>query len=252
MKKTIMKISMYFLFIAVWQAAASLKFMPDYLFPSPLGVFQTVLNGFGDGSMVIGIAVSMRRIFIGYAISLAIGIITGMALGSFRKLDEIIGPFLLGTRSLPSICWLPLGIMWIGLNEHTITFVVVMGAAFSISLATRDGIRNIPSLYLRAASTMGISGTRRYTSLIFPAALPSIVIGMKLGWAFAWRSLMAGEMLFVSLGLGHLLMMGRELNDINRIVSVMILIIIIGNMIDSLIFSRMEKSIRTKWGISEI
>jgi len=249
MKKILMQVTFYLSLILVWEIIASLNIWPQFLFPSPLKVITNLIDGFNNGIYHTGILISLRRILIGYSISLISGVFIGMILGNAKQVNDILGPFLLGMRSLPSICWLPIGIMWIGLNEGTIMFVIVMGATFSIALATRDGINNIPPLYLRAASTMGASGLRKYTVVIFPAALPSIVIGMKLGWAFAWRSLMAGEMLFVSLGLGHLLMMGRELNDINQIVAVMILIIIIGNIIDKTVFGTIEKRIQLKWGI---
>ena len=186
---------------------------------------KTLAYGFYDKTFLVGIWISMKRIIIGFGISLAMGIVVGFCTGSSKLLDETIGPLLNGLRTLPSICWLPLGLLWFGLNENAILFVVIMGAAFSITLATDDGVKNIPPLYLRAASTMGAKGIRKYYYVILPAALPSIMSGMKQGWSFAWRSLMAGEMLFVSLGLGHLLMMGRELNDIRQIFAVMIVIV---------------------------
>lgn len=249
MKKILYQILFYILLFLIWEMASHSKSLPAYLFPTPLKVLENLLEGFGNNTYHIGVVTSIRRIIIGYSLSLFIGILIGMVLSTFKMADSILAPILLGIRSLPSICWLPVGIMWFGLNENTIIFVIIMGAAFSIALATRDGIRNIPPIYLKAAATMGATGLRKYSSVILPAALPSIVIGMKLGWAFAWRSLMAGEMLFVSLGLGHLLMMGRELNDINQIIAVMILIIVIGNIVDMTIFGKIEKSIQQKRGI---
>ncbi len=250
MKKFSIQLIFYFFLLIAWELIGYSKIIPSYILPTPSSVIHNLKNGFSGGTYHLGILVSLRRIIIGYSSSLILGAFTGMILTTFKLVDTILSPILLGIRSLPSICWLPIGIMWFGLDETTITFVIIMGASFSIALATRDGVRNIPPIYLKSAATMGATGFRKYSSVIFPAALPSIIIGMKLGWAFAWRSLMAGEMLFVSLGLGHLLMMGRELNDINQIVAVMFLIIIIGNIVDRAVFGSIENKIKSRWGLN--
>lgn len=240
----------YILLLVLWEGVFRLRLWPEFLFPSPFMVFKTLAYGFYNKSLIIGIAISMERIILGFGISLLIGIAVGFAMGSLRILDGTIGPLLNGLRTLPSICWFPLGLLWFGLNENAIHFVVIMGAAFCITLATDDGVKNIPPIYLRAASTMGARGLRRFWYVILPAALPSIITGMKLGWSFAWRSLMAGEMLYVSLGLGHLLMMGRELNDITLIFAVMLLIMIIGIIVDKVLFGMLEKEMRVRWGLT--
>ncbi len=194
--------------------------------------------------------VSIQRILIGYFISLVFGVILGILIGRFKLLDETVGSLITGLQVLPSICWLPLAILWFGLNEQAIQFVIIMGAFFSIAIATDSGIRNIPPIYLRAAKTMGIKGMDLYTRVIFPAALPSIATGMKLGWSFAWRSLMAGELIFVSVGLGHLLQTGRELNDMAQVMAVMITIMMVGLIFDRFIFAQFEKRLRRQWGMS--
>lgn len=194
--------------------------------------------------------ISIQRIVIGYSISLVFGIVLGLLVGRFKILNETLGSLMLGLQVLPSICWLPLAILWFGLSEQAIQFVVVMGAFLSIAIATDSGIRNIPPIYLRAAKTMGVKGMGLYTRVIFPAALPSIATGMKLGWSFAWRSLMAGELIFVSVGLGHLLQMGRELNDMAQVMAVMMMIVAIGLIFDRLIFAQLEKRLRRQWGVA--
>lgn len=192
--------------------------------------------------------ISVQRIFTGYLISLAFGIGLGLLVGRFKILNETLGSLMLSLQVLPSICWLPLAILWFGLNEQAIQFVVIMGAFLSIAIATDSGIRNIPPIYLRAARTMGVRGLALYRRVIFPAALPSIATGMKLGWSFAWRSLMAGELIFVSAGLGHLLQMGRELNDMAQVIAVMVIIVAVGLVFDQLIFARLERRLRRQWG----
>ena len=244
------KFIFYTLLILLWEWAYQLKLWPPYLFPSPQDVLQSLSAGFGDGSFLIGAGRSLQRILIGYSISLVFGAAIGILVGRFKILDETVGSLLTALQVLPSICWLPLAILWFGLSETAIQFVVVMGALLSISIATDSGIKNIPPLYIRAARTMGIKGIDLYTRVIFPAALPAVVTGMKLGWSFAWRSLMAGELIFVSLGLGHLLQMGRELHDMPQVVAVMVVIMGIGLTFDQLIFAPIEKRVRRLWGTS--
>jgi NitT/TauT family transport system permease protein len=120
----------------------------------------------------------------------------------------------------------------------------------SVSISTADGVRNTPPLYLRAARTMGASGTPLYTRVVLPAALPSILSGMKLGWSFAWRSLMAAELLYITKGLGFALSMGRELNDMSRVIAVMLIIITIGLFVDRAVFAPLELQVRERWGLN--
>ncbi len=191
----------------------------------------------------------MQRILIGFGISAVAGMALGLAIGRIRLLDETVGSLVLGLQALPSICWLPLALLWFGLSEAAILFVVVMGALLSITLATEAGVKNTPPLYLRAARNLGARGWRLYALVILPAALPAIITGMKLGWSFAWRSLMAGELLYVSLGLGQLLNAGRELNDMSQVIAVMLVIIAIGLAVDRLVFAPVESRVRERWGL---
>jgi NitT/TauT family transport system permease protein len=241
---------LFFVFLfGLWEGLFLLAIWPPYLFPSPLSVLSDFIHGFVNGNYFIAIFYSLRRIAIGYGISLLFGIPFGLLLGRIRFLQDTIGALLLGLQALPSICWLPLALLWFGLSEDAITFVVIMGAVLSIVLSTADGVKNTNPLYLRAARTMGSSGFSLYLRVILPAALPSILSGMKLGWSFAWRSLMAGELLYVSLGLGHLLSIGRELNDMGEVVSIMLMIVGLGLTIDFLIFRRVEQVLRERWGL---
>lgn len=208
-----------------------------------------MIDGLADRSFLLGAAISLQRVLIGYAISLFFGVLLGILIGRFRVLDETLGSFIVGLQALPSICWLPLAILWFGLSEAAILFVVIMGAILSITISTDDGIKNIPPILVRAARTMGTKGFDLYLRVILPAALPSIVTGMKMGWSFAWRSLMAGELLFVGLGLGHLLVIGRELADMNLVVAVMLVIVTIGVMVDRLVFARLEDFVMERWGL---
>jgi NitT/TauT family transport system permease protein len=237
------------LLLLVWQLFIWLGVWPPYIFPSPIDVLQTLVRGFQNGTFIVGILTSMQRLIIGFGISAVIGLVLGLAIGRKRYLAETLGSLVLSLQALPSICWLPLALLWFGLSETAILFVVVMGALLSITLSTEAGVKNTPPLYLRAARNLGARGWKMYALVILPAALPSIITGMKLGWSFAWRSLMAAELLYVSLGLGHLLMIGRELNDMSQVLAVMLVIITIGLLIDRVIFSPLEARIRERWGL---
>ena len=234
---------------AVWEILAREGVWPEYLFPSASKVLSSMAHGVADRSYVIGIADSVWRLVQGYLIALVVGLTLGMAMAEVRWLKDTLGLLVMGLQALPSICWLPLALLWFGLNERAILFVVIMGAVMSIAQSTEDGVRNTAPVYIRAARNLGARGLRIYSAVIFPAALPSIVTGMKMGWAFAWRSLMAGELLYTLPGLGHLLNMGRELNDMSQVVAVILVIITIGLLSDQLVFGNIEKRVRARWGL---
>lgn len=243
------KIIFFAALLIAWQMVTALNIYPEYIFPSPLGVMRTLGRGFENGRFIIGIASSMQRILVGFGISAILGVVLGIALGRIRLLNETVGALVLGLQALPSICWLPLALLWFGLSETAILFVVVMGALLAITTATDAGVKNTPPLYLRAARNLGARGWKMYALVILPAALPSIITGMKLGWSFAWRSLMAAELLYVSLGLGQLLTMGRELNDMSQVIAVMLIIIAIGLLVDRVLFTPLETHVRERWGL---
>ncbi|HWP93887.1 MAG TPA: ABC transporter permease [Thermodesulfobacteriota bacterium] len=240
----------YLIIIGAWQGLAFLKIWPEYIFPSPLGVLKTLITGFEDKTFIIGILVSMKRILIGYGISIVFGLLIGLLIGRIKTLDETLGTLVLGLQALPSICWLPIALLWFGLSETAMQAIVILGSLFSIIIGADTGVKNVPPIYVRAAKTMGARGIQLYTKVIIPAALPSVISGFKQGWSFAWRSLMAAELLYVGLGLGHLLMMGRELNDMNQVIAVMIVIIIIGVVVDRFIFAKIENKVRERWGLA--
>jgi len=235
--------------VLVWEAIARSGIWPDYLMPGPIAVLNALVVGFGSGLFLQAALVSLSRLAIGYGISLCIGLVLGLLIGRIRILEETVGSLVLGLQALPSVCWLPLAILWLGLSEQAVIFVVVMGALFSITLGVDAGVKNTPPVYLKAARNMGARGVALYSQVILPAALPAILNGLKQGWTFAWRSLMAGELLFFTLSLGNLLQNGRDLNDASQVMAVMVLIIIIGVAIDVLIFAPFERRVRERWGL---
>ena len=191
----------------------------------------------------------MRRIAIGYGISVVLGIVLGLAIASSRFLEDTLGGLLVSLQSLPSICWLPLAVLWFGLTEKAILFVVIMGSVLSVTIAMETGRQQMPKIYSMAGRNLGARGLKLFLYVLLPASLPYLVSGLKQGWAFAWRSLISGEMIFVSLGLGQLLMLGRDLNDMSQVVAVMLLIIAIGYIVDGLLFRTIERRLQEKWGL---
>jgi NitT/TauT family transport system permease protein len=204
-----------------------------------------------DGRLAAAVARSMARIAQGYAISAALGIPLGVALARGEMVRRALRPIVLGLQALPSICWLPLAILWFGLSEPAILFVVVMGSLLAIAIATQDAVAGVDPVLLRAAGTLGIRGPRFHLGVLLPAALPGILTGLKLGWSFAWRALMAGELLFVAGGLGQLLQAGREVLDAAQVMGVMASIVAIGMTVDRVLFRIFELRVRQRWGLIE-
>lgn len=225
---------------------------PPYLFPGPEQVFRALTSNVANLLIPEALWLSMLRLVTGYALSFLIGAVLGLVIGASQLADDTLGSLVLGLQSLPSITWLPLAILWFGLNQQAIIFVVLMGSLFSVAISVRAGVRGVPPLLRRAGLTLGASRWQLYWYVVLPSMVPALVQGLKLGWSFAWRSLMAGELLYVSLGLGHLLNLGRDLNDMAMVVAVMLVIIAVGLVTDRLVFGRLEGWVRERWGYAAV
>src|SRR6478736_8013741 len=250
MKRTGRLVLFYAVLLAVWVVLAKLKVWPPYIFPTPWGVGEAMWAGFADHSFWIAIGVSMRRMLIGYGISVLLGLVLGLGLASNKFLEQTLGGLLLSLQTLPSICWLPIAVLWFGLTEKAILFVVVMGSLLSVTISMETGRKQLPKIYTMAGKNLGARGARLFWHVTLPASLPYIVAGLKQGWAFAWRSLISGEMIFVTLGLGQLLMMGRDLNDMSQVIAVMILIVALGYLVDGVFFRTIERRLQQRWGLA--
>ena len=234
--------------VGVWQLVAMAEVWPSYALPSPGAVLGTLWDNTVNGRVPRALAISLQRLGIGYSLSLGIGMVIGILCGTVRQVDETLGTIVLGLQSLPSVSWLPLAVLWFGLNEQAIVFVVLMGSLFSIAISARSGVQNIAPPLKRAGQTYGASRWQMYRYVILPGMMPSIAQGLKLGWSFAWRSLMAGELLFAGLGLGQMLNMGRDLNDMSLVLATMLVVILVGIAMDRLIFGRIESWVQERWG----
>jgi NitT/TauT family transport system permease protein len=234
---------------AAWIVIVRLRVWPTYVVPAPHDVFQTLHDGFQDHSFWIAIRVSLRRLAVGYGMAIALGGVLGLAIANSRFLDDTLGRLLVGLQSPPSACWLPLAILWFGLNESAILFVVVMGSFLSIAISVKASLQQVPTAFRLAGRNLGAQGWRQFLYVLLPASLPHLVAGLKQGWAFAWHALITAEMLYISLGLGQLLMTGRDLNDMSLVASVLLIIIAIGWTVEYALFRNLERTLQRRWGL---
>ena len=251
MKRSLVALVFFLSLIAVWQALVSAAIWSPVLLPSPLDVGRYLFAALLDGSLAEGAWITMKRLMLGYFIGCLAGLPLGLATSRSKYLSDTIGVLALGLQTLPSVCWVPLALLWFGQTEAAMLFVVIMGTLWSVLIAVDNGARNLPPIYVRAARTMGSSGLHTLVKVILPASLPFVVSGMKQGWAFAWRSLMAAEIyvtLLTGYGLGHLLHFGRELNAMDQVIGVMLVIVLIGLLTDKLLFSPWERFLHRRWG----
>jgi NitT/TauT family transport system permease protein len=254
MKRLLLATAFFAALVLLWEAASRAKIWSPVLLPSPGQVVKYLETAASDGTLLNATVITMRRLLVGYFIGLIAGLPLGFLTARWKLFHDTIGTLALGLQTLPSVCWVPLALLWFGQTEAAMLFVVVMGTLWSVVIATETGVRNVPPIYRRAALTMGSKRLHMWFKVILPAALPFIVSGMKQGWAFAWRSLMAAE-IFVTIltgfGLGQLLHYGRELSAMEQVIGIMIVIVVIGLLADKIFFSPIEKFLHRRWGTSQ-
>ena len=239
-------------FLAIWEAIYSLAIFPTVSLPSPSQVAQSLFDLITEGTLVYSTGITLLRLFTAFIISIIIGVGVGLAMVKFTYFGKTMNSFAVGLQSFPSIAWVPFAILLIGLNDSGILFVVVMSSVFSIMISTYSGIRNIPPIYLRSASNMGARGLSLFRHVMLPAATPSLIIGVRQGWSFAWHAVVGAEMLINTLvGLGYILSVGREFSNMPQIIATMIVIFIIGLIFDKVVFSKVEEKVRSRWGLNQ-
>jgi len=205
--------------------------------------------GVADGSLFYGIRASLLRLVVGVTIAIVGGTILGIFMARVETVNQTIGSLVLGLQSIPSIAWVPLAILWFGLTDSGIIFVTAIGAIFAVTINTYTGVKNIDPSYIEAARNMGAKGSQLITSILIPAAFTYMISGFKQGWAFEWRGVIVAALLFSFLGLGFLLNVGRQLNDVSQVIAVMIVIMGIGILVDGVVFKRIENKVMTRWGL---
>ncbi len=240
----------YLLLAAIWQTLFSLRLIPDYLFPSPIQVAQRLWELGGDGLLWPGIKATLGRMTIGFSIAAGIGLLIGVLMGVSRIANQCLNSLFLGLQTLPTVAWVPISLLLFGLSERGIYFVIIMSSLAAIAIATSDGILHIPTMYLRAARTLGTPAYAMAWRVILPAALPGIVTGIKLGWTLGWHGVVSAELIKSSVGLGFLLYQGRELNDAALVIGMMIVMIFFGLLLDQFLFGKIEMRIRRRWGLT--
>ena len=236
-----------------WELAYRAELKPTYALPSPADVGLVLLGQLRDGTLTEAVQTSVTRGALGFLIALAIGTPLGLLVGRVRAVRRGIGPILSGLQSLPSIAWVPAAIIFFGLGEAAIYAVVLLGAVPSIANGMVSGIDQVPPLYLRVGRVLGARGLSAARHVLLPAVLPAYLGGLRQGWAFSWRSLMAAELIVASpelgLGLGRLLDQGRFLNDMSLVFAAILGILVVGIVVELCLFAPLERRVLHRRGL---
>ena len=238
------------LFLGGWWAWARFAHDPHDLFPGPYDVALSLLHLFEDAQLLPSLRATMDRLLRGFLISLAAGGVIALAMARWRPVERGLKPYLLGLQSLPSIAWTPLCVIWFGFSETALIFVTVIGSLFSVALSFTDALNSVRPAHVLAARNMGSKGLGLLLRVKIPAAFPAIVSGIKQCWSFAWRSLVGAEIIFASVGLGFLLKSGQDFLDTPQVIAVMVVTLFLGILFEVLLFTRLERWVRRRWGLA--
>ena len=238
--------------LLVWQIVVWSHWKPEYVLPGPRTVFGDLRDVITTGDFWDGVRLTLTRAITGFLLAVAIGTVVGAAVSRFAPLRAAIGSLITGLQTMPSIMWFPLAILLFQISESAILFVVVIGAAPSVANGLISGIDYVPRTWLRVGQVLGMKGIAKYRHLILPASLPSFISGLKQGWAFSWRSLMAGELLVIvpgALSIGVRMQQARDLSDSSLVICYIIVVLVIGILID-LLFNAADNTLRKRWGLT--
>ncbi|MET9373734.1 ABC transporter permease [Streptomyces sp. NPDC003035] len=253
LKKVLPPVTAVLLVLVVWQLLVTAQVTDEFKLPPPSAVWDSVSTMWLEGTLLDVLWTSVSRALLGFLMALAIGTPLGLLVARVKFVRAAIGPILSGLQSLPSVAWVAPAVLWIGLNDQMMYTVILLGAVPSIANGLVAGVDQVPPLFLRAGRTLGATGLRGAWHIVMPAALPGYLAGLKQGWAFSWRSLMAAEIIASSpelgLGLGQLLENGRNNIDMPGIFLAIILILLVGIAIDLLIFSPLERAVLRSRGL---
>jgi NitT/TauT family transport system permease protein len=245
------KLGAVLLAVVIWQLVVWSGWRSQSALPGPWPVFERLAGDLRHLDFYAGVAVTLRRAALGYAIAAAAAIVVSILIARIELARRAVGSLLVGLQSMPSIAWFPLAILLLQRSEGAITVVVVMGAAPAIAAGLLSGIDQVHPMLIRVGRAMGADGLRLYRYIVLPAALPAFVGGLKQGWAFAWRSLMSAELLVVAANqtsIGQQLQSARNLSDTQQLLAIMVVIVVIGIAVDSL-FGMLDTSVRRRWGL---
>ncbi|OBH08547.1 ABC transporter permease [Mycobacterium sp. E1747] len=237
--------------LAGWQAVYLSGWKPSFVLPGPGAALSSLWTQASEPLLWQAIATTMGRAVYGFGLALVIGLAAGILVSRNRALRAAFGPIITGMQTMPAIAWFPFAIIFFGLTTSAIVFVIVIGTAPAIATAVIAGSDHIPPLLLRAAKTMGFKGFALYRHLILPGSLPVFVTGLKQGWAFAWRSLMSGELVVIvtnTASIGVLLENAQNMSDMPSAIAIMIVILTLGIVIDGF-FTLVDNAVRRRWGL---
>lgn len=246
---TVVRIVYFLLIVFIWYLIVELTEVPSYILPSPLVVLESFYTGFTKGGYLISILSSVTRVLIGYFLALGVGIITGLLLARYYLLDITFGRSILALQSIPSVAWVPLALLWFGITDSAVIFIIVLEAVLPVALSAKNAMKNIPANLIRAAQTLGSRGIHLYQNVIIKAMIPELVTGLRLSFAFAWRALIAGELFISGHGIGQTLELGRALADMAQVIAMITTIGVIGFITENMFFRTVEKKVRLAWGL---
>ena len=275
------RLLIWMLFFVAWEMAYRYIGWKAWKFPAPSHVIDALLNmlnvhtAFGDHlhagwpRLDMPVAVTLQehwynsplmtanlisglRLLAGFSISVLGGAALGVLMWRWGEVDKMLGPLSLGLLTLPSVCWVPLGVLTFGFHESAVLFVLIMGSVFAVAISMRDGLRNMPPVYRRAGLMLGATGWRMYRYVLFPASLPAFAGSLRQGFSFCWRSLLGAELTLTAVewrGLGFLLHTGHEAADVAQVIAVMIVMVAAGMLADRWVFMRLQQSINARFGL---
>ena len=246
------KLAAVVLALAAWQLVVWSGWKPEYVIPGPGRVFSELQEQLTSGKLLPALSLTLGRAAKGYGIALVLGAVVGIVVSRSKILRSAFGSFITGLQTMPSVTWFPFALIVFKKSEAAIMFVVVLGAAPSIANGLISGIDQVPPLFTRAGRVLGAGRVAMYRHVILPASLPNVIGGLKQGWAFAWRSLMAGELLVIIAGhqsVGVLMQNARDVNDMPAVMASMIVILTIGIVVDAVFFAGIERTIRRRRGL---
>ncbi|GDY31424.1 ABC transporter permease [Gandjariella thermophila] len=239
--------------IAVWQALWAAAFWPEYKLPAPLAVWQEFWSLVPSGQAASILWTSLHRAVFGFLIAVVVATPLGLVIAKVPFVRSAIGPMVTGLQNLPSVAWVPAAVLWFGLNDAAIYCVVLLGAVPSITNGLVAGIDQIPPILPRVGKVLGAGRLAAARHILLPAALPGYLAGLKQGWAFSWRSLMAAELIAVGpklgFGLGAYLEQGRALSEMPNVIAAILLILIVGIAVELLAFRPLERAVLRARGL---
>jgi len=237
-------------FLLAWQIVYWMRIWPPFLFPSPASTGAELVTPVRTGVLQSALYGTVLRMLAGFGLTLVLGFAVGVLMVYFKRFGRMMSSFCLGLQSFPSLAWAPFAILIIGLNDAAIIFVVVISSVFSVMMSTYSGLRNTPAIYIRAAKNMGTGGLGLFAGVMVPAAMPSLITGVRQAWSFAWHALIGSEMIMGAVGIGGILYAGSEFLKTNEVIASMIVLLVIGFHVDRLLFHRLEERIRNTRGLN--